>query len=85
MTEQVIENTPQEHASIPCRIAMLFIRFYQLAISPHLGGCCRFEPTCSHYGMEAFRKYDFLTALKLTAKRIAKCHPGGPHGYDPVP
>lgn len=80
MTEEVIEKP-----SIPCRVALLLIRFYQLAISPHFLGCCRFEPTCSQYGMVAFRRYGFWKAFKLTAKRLIKCHPGGPYGYDPVP
>ena len=71
--------------SIVNKIAILLIRCYQIAISPHLAGCCRFEPTCSQYGLIAFRKYGFLKALKLTAKRIARCRPGGDYGYDPVP
>lgn len=87
MNEEV-SNT-HEMRSIACAVARFFIRFYQLAISPLLsslfGSQCRFEPTCSQYGMIAFTRYPFFKALKLTAKRIAKCHPGGPHGYDPVP
>jgi putative membrane protein insertion efficiency factor len=78
-------TTTQEKKSIPNLIALAFIRFYQLAISPFFPGCCRFEPTCSQYGREAFQKYGFWKALKLTLKRLIKCHPGGPHGYDPVP
>lgn len=70
---------------IPNWIALLLIRFYQLAISPLFPSCCRFEPTCSQYGLIAFKRFGFWKALKLTAKRLAKCHPGGPHGYDPVP
>lgn len=70
---------------LPNVMALALIRFYQFAISPHLAGCCRFEPTCSSYGMQAFQKYGFAKALKLTAKRIMKCRPGGPCGYDPLP
>lgn len=70
---------------MPCRIAVFFIRFYQVCISPWFPGCCRFEPTCSAYGLEAFRRYGFKRGFVLTVKRLAKCHPGGPHGYDPVP
>ena len=61
------------------------IRFYQLAISPWLGPSCRFTPTCSHYGLEAFKKYGVFKGFCLTLKRIARCHPWGGHGYDPVP
>lgn len=80
MTETVTDKP-----TIPCRVALLLIRFYQLAISPHLAGCCRFEPSCSQYGFEAFRRYGFFKAFKLTAKRLMRCRPGGPYGYDPVP
>ena len=86
---QMIEPVMQHRQSIPCLVAQALIRLYQIAISPLLsslfGSCCRFEPTCSQYGLEAFRRYGFIEAFKLTAKRLAKCHPGGPHGYDPVP
>ena len=74
-----------EKKSVLSLIAIWVIRFYQFAISPHLAGCCRFEPTCSNYGLQAFQRYGFWKAFKLTAKRLARCRPGGPHGYDPVP
>lgn len=70
---------------IASRIAILLIRFYQLAISPLFPACCRFTPSCSQYGLEAFRRYGFKKGLVLTWKRFKKCHPGGPYGYDPVP
>ena len=46
---------------------------------------CRFEPTCSSYSLEAFKRFGFMIGLKLTVKRIIRCHPWGGHGYDPVP
>ncbi|MEQ3363469.1 membrane protein insertion efficiency factor YidD [Raoultibacter massiliensis] len=70
---------------IPCSAAVFLITFYQAAISPLFPSCCRFEPTCSQYGIIAFRRYGFFKGFKLTAKRILRCRPGGPHGYDPVP
>lgn len=74
-----------EGKSIASRVAIFLIKFYRFAISPHLAGCCRFEPTCSTYGLQAFQKYGFVKAFKLTAKRLMRCRPGGPCGYDPVP
>jgi uncharacterized protein len=61
------------------------IRFYQLAISPLLGPSCRYKPTCSQYGLEAFKKYGIFKGFWLTVKRISRCHPWGGSGYDPVP
>ncbi|OLY91295.1 hypothetical protein SAMN05444008_112181 [Cnuella takakiae] len=61
------------------------IRFYQLAISPLLGPSCRYTPTCSQYGLEAFKKYGLFKGFWLTIKRIGRCHPWGGSGYDPVP
>ena len=46
---------------------------------------CRYEPTCSSYSLEAFKRFGFMIGLKLTVKRIIRCHPWGDHGYDPVP
>jgi putative membrane protein insertion efficiency factor len=61
------------------------IRFYQLAISPWLGPSCRYTPTCSQYGLEAFKKYGVFKGFWLTLKRVGSCHPWGGSGYDPVP
>ena len=61
------------------------IRLYQLIISPWMPGSCRYQPTCSHYGIEAFKKHGAIKGFWLTLKRISRCHPWGSHGYDPVP
>ena len=61
------------------------IKLYQWLISPLLGAKCRFTPTCSHYGLQAFKKYGIFKGFWLTVKRISRCHPWGGQGYDPVP
>lgn len=61
------------------------IRIYQLIISPWLGPSCRYTPTCSQYGIEAFKKYGPVKGMWLTVKRVARCNPWGGHGHDPVP
>jgi len=64
---------------------ILLIKLYQRVISPWIGPSCRFTPTCSHYGIEALKKYGPVKGLWLTVKRISKCHPWGKSGFDPVP
>ncbi|WP_298740560.1 membrane protein insertion efficiency factor YidD [uncultured Chitinophaga sp.] len=64
---------------------MALIRIYQWVISPLLGAKCRYTPSCSQYGIIAFRKYGIFKGGYLTIKRILSCHPWGGHGYDPVP
>ena len=64
---------------------VLFIRVYQLIISPLLGSNCRFIPTCSEYAMESLKEYGLIKGIFLSIKRIGKCHPWGSHGYDPIP
>ncbi|MGO4294227.1 membrane protein insertion efficiency factor YidD [Chitinophaga sp. RAB17] len=64
---------------------IFLIKIYQWFISPLLGSKCRYTPTCSQYGIEAFKKYGPLKGGYLTIKRILSCHPWGGHGYDPVP
>jgi putative membrane protein insertion efficiency factor len=61
------------------------IRFYQKFISPITPPTCRFYPTCSHYGLEAYRRFGVFKGSYLTIKRILKCHPFHPGGVDPVP
>ena len=66
-------------------IAMGLIRLYQMTLSRVLPPSCRFEPTCSHYGYEAFRRFGIFKGGYLTVKRVGRCHPFNPGGYDPVP
>lgn len=66
-------------------ILVFLIRAYQVTLSPLLGGACRFEPSCSHYGIEALKRYGALRGSWLTLRRLLRCRPFGPHGYDPVP
>lgn len=66
-------------------IALGLIRFYQKFISPFLPSACRFYPSCSHYGYEAIAKYGLIKGGWLTIKRIGRCQPFHPGGYDPVP
>lgn len=60
------------------------IRFYQLFISPLFPKTCRFYPTCSAYFIQALQKYGPIKGSYLGIKRILKCHPGNPGGYDPL-
>lgn len=66
-------------------LALGLIRIYQKFISPFLPSACRFHPTCSRYGYEAIEKYGLLKGGWMTIKRISRCHPLHPGGYDPVP
>jgi putative membrane protein insertion efficiency factor len=61
------------------------IRFYQGAISPYFPATCRYNPTCSEYGVKAIKKHGPFKGGWLTLKRIGSCHPFGGSGYDPVP
>ena len=66
-------------------IAILFIKAYQVLLSPLLPNACRYTPTCSQYTVEALKKYGFFKGLWLGIKRLSRCRPGGGSGYDPVP
>jgi len=66
-------------------VLIMLIRGYQLMVSPWLGRCCRFEPCCSAYCLEALRVHGFFKGLGLSLFRLAKCHPFHPGGWDPVP
>jgi len=70
--------------SIFRRIAVLPIRFYRLFISPALGPHCRFQPTCSSYAIEAIESFGIFKGTLMAIRRIGRCHPWHPGGYDPV-
>ncbi|MGB8856149.1 MAG: membrane protein insertion efficiency factor YidD [Burkholderiales bacterium] len=61
------------------------IRIYQLTISPVLGPSCRFTPTCSEYARDAVKTHGALKGTGLALRRLSRCRPGHPGGYDPVP
>ena len=67
-------------------MAILLIRLYQKILSPFLpANTCRFFPSCSHYAIDAIERYGTLKGLFLFLKRILRCHPLHPGGFDPVP
>lgn len=66
-------------------LALVPIKFYQRLISPLLPPSCRFVPSCSQYGFEAIAHFGLVKGGWLAVRRIARCHPLNPGGYDPVP
>ena len=64
---------------------ILLIRIYQWVISPIIGPKCRYQPTCSHYAVEALKKHGPFKGFWLAIRRIARCHPWGGSGWAPVP
>ena len=64
---------------------ILLVRVYQVTLSPWLGRQCRYEPTCSHYAIEALREWGPVRGSWMAARRILRCHPFVRGGYDPVP
>jgi putative membrane protein insertion efficiency factor len=66
-------------------VGMALIRLYQMTLSKILPPSCRFEPSCSHYTYQAIEKYGLIKGSWLGFKRILRCNPFNPGGYDPVP
>jgi putative membrane protein insertion efficiency factor len=71
--------------SAGARVLTVVITGYRRFISPLLGPHCRFAPSCSAYALEAIREHGALRGSWLAARRIARCHPFNPGGFDPVP
>ncbi len=67
------------------RLVVALIRIYQATLSPLLGQICRFEPSCSRYSAACFDRFGFWRGAWLTVRRLARCHPWHPGGYDPPP
>ena len=67
------------------RVMILLVRGYQKGISPFLPPSCRYTPPCSAYAVEALQKHGAARGGWLALRRLARCHPWGGHGFDPVP
>jgi putative membrane protein insertion efficiency factor len=67
------------------RILIWIVRMYQLLISPVIGPHCRFYPSCSHYSIEAIEHFGLVVGIILSIRRILRCHPWHPGGFDPIP
>jgi putative membrane protein insertion efficiency factor len=67
------------------RFVLFLLRVYQYAFSPFLGQNCRFYPGCSEYARQAVQKHGVLRGGWLATKRLGRCHPWNPGGFDPVP
>lgn len=65
-------------------LCLRIIKFYKKAVSPYIFPCCRFYPTCSEYAYEALLKYGIVKGVFVSFKRLIKCNPFGPSGYDPL-
>ncbi|MGF1662696.1 MAG: membrane protein insertion efficiency factor YidD, partial [Kineosporiaceae bacterium] len=89
VSRPVAPGTPESWRRRPAvwpRYAVIgLLRLYQLTISPLLGPVCRFAPSCSSYAVEAVRIHGVVRGGWLTSRRLARCHPWNPGGWDPVP
>lgn len=70
---------------IPALLAIGLVKVYQGMLSPYLPNSCRYSPTCSQYMIEAIQRFGLWKGGWLGLKRLARCHPWGGHGHDPVP
>jgi putative membrane protein insertion efficiency factor len=70
--------------NVGTRTAIFLLTLYRRLLSPLLPAACRFYPSCSCYAIESFEKYGVGRGMYLTVRRLAKCHPFHPGGYDPV-
>jgi putative membrane protein insertion efficiency factor len=77
--------TTAPRISLAARAALALIRLYQRLFAIHSHGACRFTPSCSHYAHEAIERHGFARGSALAVRRLARCHPLGSSGYDPVP
>ena len=84
MTVVACPRPVRHRRGVTARMVMALIRGYQVVrmgrVSP-----CRFTPTCSHYALEAIDRHGTRRGLALAARRLGRCRPGGPFGFDPVP
>jgi putative membrane protein insertion efficiency factor len=78
-------SEPGAGPSLPARLLLLLVEAYRVALSPLLGGHCRYWPSCSAYAEEALRRHGAARGAALAVRRVLRCHPFHPGGFDPVP
>jgi len=78
-------SRPESPPALAVRGLLLLIEAYRVTLSPLLGGLCRYEPSCSRYAEEALRRHGAGRGASLALRRLARCHPFRPGGFDPVP
>ena len=78
-------SPPESPPSHAVRGLLLLVEAYRVTLSPLLGGHCRYEPSCSRYAEEALRRHGARRGASLALRRLARCHPFRPGGFDPVP
>ena len=79
------EGSSEGPKSVVARLLLMLVEAYRVALSPLLGGFCRFLPSCSIYAQEAIVRHGAGRGSLLAARRLLRCHPFHPGGYDPVP
>ena len=77
--------SPGRNLGPAARVALLTLDAYRVMLSPWLGAVCRFEPSCSRYASAAIERHGILRGGRMALRRLARCHPLGGCGYDPVP
>ena len=78
-------SKPNTVRSLPAAVALALLRVYKRLLSPLFTGSCRFYPSCSDYMSEAIQVHGTAKGIWLGTRRLARCHPFGSHGVDPVP
>ena len=75
----------EERPAVPARALLLLIEVYRVTLAPLIGGFCRYTPSCSVYAEEAIRLHGAIRGARLAGRRLLRCHPFHPGGFDPVP
>lgn len=78
-------SPPAARPSAAGRTLLLLVEAYKVTLAPLIGGFCRYEPSCSRYAEEAVVRHGASRGSALAARRVLRCHPFGPGGFDPVP
>jgi len=85
MVKDALSEAAKGVSRVAVRGLVFVLRLYQAGVSPLLGPCCRYTPSCSEYAVQALRAHGLARGTLLAAWRILRCHPLAEGGYDPVP